>query len=95
MAKIKYTPTVLNSYGIRVSRHNDNTWLQCETASPNGGLTRLGVAVCIWDGRKRRVYAGIPDTWFTVPAKCAGQHGYLTIDWLGRLVFTRSKASSR
>ena len=38
-----------------------------ERAYPNGGQTRRGAAICE-DGRVRRVWAGIPDTFYTIPA---------------------------
>lgn len=48
--------------------HRSGTWLQGEAAAyPNGGQTRKGVAM--WpDGKLRRVWAGIPDTFSTIPA---------------------------
>ena len=47
-----------------------------ERAYPNGGQTRRGLAFYP-DGVVRRVYVGIPDTYFTIPA-----HGI----WHGRYV---------
>lgn len=44
------------------------TYLQPERfAYPNGGQTRKGLAY-FSDGKLRRVWAGIPDTFFSVPA---------------------------
>lgn len=44
------------------------TWIQAEEyAYPNGGQTRRGRAV-FPDGRVRAVYAGIADTFYTIPA---------------------------
>jgi hypothetical protein len=60
------------------------TFLQSEEfAYPNGGQTRKGTAIYP-DGRIRRVWAGIPDTYFSIPAhgRIAGKYlgGFLTID---------------
>jgi hypothetical protein len=67
------------------------TWLQAEEfAYPNGGQTRKGKALCA-DGQLRAVRAGIPDTFFSIPAhaRIKGRYtaGYLTIDEAG-LKFT-------
>lgn len=58
------------------------TWLEDETAAyPNGGQVRRGRAI-FPDGTLRAVYAGIPDTYFSVPAhaRIGGKYvaGYLT-----------------
>jgi hypothetical protein len=60
------------------------TWLQPEEfAYPAGGQTRKGAAVYP-DGRIRRVWAGIPDTFFSIPAhgriKRKYLAGFLTCD---------------
>jgi hypothetical protein len=51
-----------------------------EYAYPHGGQTRKGRALFA-DGKVRRVYAGIPDTFFTIPAhtRIAGKYisGYV------------------
>ena len=53
------------------------TWLQNEEyAYPNGGQTRKGMAI-FPDGKTRRVWAGIPDTFFTVPAHCRVKGKYV------------------
>lgn len=61
-----------------------NTWLQDESAAyPNGGQTRKGLAIYP-DGKPRRVYAGIPDTYFSIPAhgRVGGKYvrGYVHVD---------------
>lgn len=61
---------------------DNKTWLQAEEfAYPNGGQTRKGAAV-FPDGKVRRVWAGIPDTFFSIPAHARiGRHyvaGFLT-----------------
>jgi hypothetical protein len=66
----------MDSYG-------KGTWLQDEAfAYPNGGQNRRGAAICP-DGKLRIVWAGIPDTFFTVPAHTRINHkyvaGYLSI----------------
>lgn len=61
-----------------------------ERAYPNGGQTRRGEAICE-DGKVRVVWAGIPDTYFTIPAhiRSGGKYvaGYLTSDSNGELHF--------
>lgn len=60
------------------------TYIQPEEyAYPNGGMTRKGLA--IWpDGKIRQVWAGIPDTYFSIPAhgKLKGEYvsGILTME---------------
>lgn len=52
------------------------TWLEEESAAyPHGGQTRCGAAV-FPDGKVRRVWAGIPDTYATIPAhaRIAGRY---------------------
>lgn len=67
-----------------VHRHAHGTWLHSEDeAYPHGGQTRKGLAV--WpDGKLRRVWAGIADTFFTIPAhgRWRGLYvaGYLSVD---------------
>ena len=41
-----------------------------EDAYPNGAMKRKSKAICIFDGKLRTVYCGIPDTYFTIPAYC-------------------------
>ncbi len=52
-----------------------------EMAYPNGGQTRPCRALYP-DGKVRRAWAGIPDTWFSIPAhgRIGGKYvaGYLT-----------------
>ena len=60
----------------------NKTWLQPEEfAYPSGGQTRKGVAYFV-DKKYRRVWAGIPDTYFSIPAhaKVTGKYvaGFLT-----------------
>lgn len=72
------------------------TNLQAENfAYPSGGQTRKGRAI-FPDGKVRRVFAGIPDTFFTIPAhgRLSGRYvaGFLTVRDDGELVFSiRSK----
>jgi len=48
------------------------TWLQDERfAYPNGGQTRKGLALYP-DKHIRRIWAGIPDTFYSIPA-----HGHI------------------
>ena len=60
------------------------TWLQSEKfAYPRGGQTRKGKAI-FPDGKLRTVHAGIPDTFFSIPAhgRLNGRYvaGFLMID---------------
>lgn len=61
-----------------------------EYAYPHGGQTRKGRAFYP-DGRLRRVWAGIADTYFTIPAhgRIGGRYvrGFLTCEGAGYLVF--------
>lgn len=67
----------------RVELDRDTYLAAEEYAYPDGGQTRPGAAV--WpDGRVRRVHAGIPDTYFSIPAhgRAFGRYvaGYLTVE---------------
>lgn len=74
-----------------IRRYAQGTWLQSEEAAyPRGGMTRRGRAK--WpDGKLRRVWAGIPDTFYTIPAYGFKQgkrvKGFLTVDDDGALIF--------
>lgn len=81
--------------------HQDRFSLQTflapeEHAYPKGGQTRKGLAR-FPDGRVRRVWGGIPDTFFTIPAhgwmKGKSVTGYLTCDEDRTWVFHVSKKS--
>lgn len=66
----------------RYTQLSRGTWLQDEEyAYPNGGQTRRGQAVYP-DGQVRMVYAGIADTFFSIPAhgRIRGRYvaGYIT-----------------
>lgn len=54
-----------------------------EHAYPGDSLTRKGAALCP-DGRVRRVWAKVADTFFTVPAVCRIRgtytRGFLTVE---------------
>lgn len=73
-----------------VHKYAQGTWLQSEEAAyPHGRMTRRGYAK--WpDGRFRRVWAGVPDTFYTVPAygRVQGKRvkGFLTVEE-GVLIF--------
>lgn len=61
-----------------------------EHAYPNGGQTRRCRAICP-DGKVRVVWAGIPDTYYTIPAHRNGrtyERGFLSIRDDGELHFT-------
>ncbi len=60
----------------------DGTWLEGEEfAYPNGGLKRRAWVICP-DGRRRVVWCGIPDTFFTIPARALIEGRY-TRGWVG------------
>lgn len=59
-----------------------DTWIYPEEAAyPNGNQTRKGCAI-FPDGKKRRVWAGIPDTYFSIPAH-AKVKGKYQAGWVG------------
>ena len=76
---------------MRMHRYAQGTYLQSEEAAyPHGRMARRGRAR--WpDGKLRRVWAGLPDTFYTVPAYgyLRGRRikGFLTVDDDGALVF--------
>ena len=76
---------------MRIHRYAQGTYLQSEEAAyPNGRMARRGLAK--WpDGKLRRVWAGLPDTFYTVPAwgRVRGRRvkGYLAVTEDGVLIF--------
>ena len=75
---------IKSNYPIERILIKGETWLEPEEAAyPNGGLTRKAV-VRFKDGKLRTVRAGIPDTYFSVPAaaRVRGKYiaGFITID---------------
>jgi len=65
------TPRAANFYGMKTTAHvNDNgTWLEPEELCyPHGRMTRKAFAVCP-DGIKRIAVCGLPDTYFSIPAR--------------------------
>lgn len=83
--------------GLNLSK---GTWIESEEhAYPHGRMTRRGVAVHEHTGKKVRFVAGIPDTYFSIPARTLGsgaEKGFLTIQnqddeqWI---LFTANKNS--
>lgn len=68
----------------RGTEYARGTFIAAEEYSyPNGAMVRPCAAVCP-DGKVRRCYAGIPDTYFTIPAytRIGGKRvkGYLSMD---------------
>ena len=64
-------PRVSNYFGMRSISHvnPDGTWLEPEELCyPRGGTTRKAYVLCP-DGIKRISACGIPDTWFSIPAR--------------------------
>jgi len=79
-------------------REPRSTWLSPEEhAYTHGGQTRKGAAIC-QDGKIRTVYAGIPDTFFSIPAhtRINGWYasGFLTLEE-DRYVFTLNSMQGR
>ena len=67
-----------------MARYAAGTYLQPEEyAYPAGGQTRAGAAL-FPDGTVRRVWAGIPDTYWTIPAhaRIGGRYvaGYVAVE---------------
>ena len=68
-----------------------DTWIEPEERCyPHGGFHRK--ARCLWQGRHYLVRAGLPDTFFSIPARlrCQGQtrRGFLSLADDGPLHFT-------
>ena len=64
---------------------DNNTALQDEEcAYPYGAAVRDGIAIDAQSGKRIRVRAGIPDTYFTIPAFTGARErrraGYLSVD---------------
>jgi hypothetical protein len=86
-------PRIGNLYGMRdnpqISKH---TWLEGESFAytANGSQLRRCMAICP-DGKIRVVLAGIPDTYFSIPAHVTinGHYtsGYVTTDSDGEFVY--------
>ena len=75
-----------------MQRFGSNTVLQDEScAYPYGAAVRDGIAVDAESGKRIRVRAGIPDTYFTIPAftgiRGKRRTGYLSVDDDGVLKF--------
>lgn len=71
MPKKAPLPRVSNFYGMRSEAyiHENGTWLEPEEfCYPHGGMTRKAYAM-FPDGVRRIVTCGIPDTYFSIPAK--------------------------
>jgi len=53
-----------------------DTWLESETLCyPKGGKTRRAYAINVETGKHQLVWCGIPDTYFSIPAKGGGWVG--------------------
>ncbi len=77
---------------------DNETWLQAEKfAYPNGGQTRK-VKARFADGKVRTVYAGIPDTYVSIPAHARIGKRYVA-GWLAHddsgWIFHESKKGGR
>jgi len=78
-------PRMSNFYGMKSSAHvyDNGTWLEPEELCyPNGGMTRKAYAL-FPDGEKRLVTCGIPDTYFSIPAKPVKVNGVSIRGYVG------------
>ena len=82
--KTNPTPRAANFYGMRSTAHVnvDGSWLEPEELCyPNGGMTRRAF-VAFPDGKMRVTICGLPDTYFSIPARIQIKkttiHGYVT-----------------
>ncbi len=81
------TPTPRNSsyFGMRSAATvcSNGTWIEPEELCyPNGGMTRKAYAL-FPDGVKRVVICGIPDTYFSIPAKPVKVNGVAVRGYIG------------
>lgn len=82
---------IASNYPVERILVKGETWLEPEEAAyPNGGMTRKA-RVRFSDGKLRMIRAGIPDTYFSVPAtaRVNGRYvaGFITIDSKDELRF--------
>ena len=87
------SPAARSSPGTTPFAHD--TWIDPEERCyPHGGFHRR--ARCLWRGGHRLVRAGLPDTFFTIPARLRhrGQtvRGFLSVGEDGALHFTEESS---
>lgn len=86
---MRYTTKNLNGVAVRVEEYAGGTWLEPEEAAYVGGMKRRGAAM--FDGKIRRVYVGLPDSFFSAPAytRVKGHYvrGFVMLDDEGILRF--------
>lgn len=78
-------PRQSNFYGMRSTANiaANGTWLEPEELCyPNGGMKRRAYAL-FPDGVKRIVTCGIPDTFFSIPAKPVKVNGVTVSGYVG------------
>ena len=78
-------PRVSNFFGMRHTAyiHDNGTWIEPETLCyPSGGMKRKAYAL-FPDGEKRIVICGIPDTYFSIPAKPVKVNGVSIRGYIG------------
>jgi len=87
---MRYTIKKLSGMAARVVEYAGDTWLQPEEAAHVGGMKRRGAAM-LPDGKVRRVYVGLPDSFFSAPAytRVKGRYvrGFVMLDDDGVLRF--------
>lgn len=79
------TPRALNFFGMRSTATicPNGTWLEPEELCyPHGKMTRKAYAL-FPDGEKRLVTCGIPDTYFSIPAKPVKVNGAVVRGYVG------------
>ena len=79
------TPRSSQYYGMRSTApiYANGTWLEPESLCyPHGKMTRKAYAL-FPDGEKRLVTCGIPDTYFSIPAKPVKVNGAVVHGYVG------------
>jgi len=77
--------------GTRAPSTLGSTWIESESvAYPSGAMVRRAWVRCETTGRYIHALAGIPDTFFSIPARAGKVRGFISIDSeRGEFTFTR------
>jgi len=73
---MRYTTKKLSGTVVRAVEYAGGTWLEPEEAAYVGGMKRRGAAM-FPDGKIRRVYVGLPDSFFSAPAHARVKGNYV------------------